>query len=129
MISRIKALMVPLQPAQHLASGLVGQRVSVSVSQHPHPPPPRDACVQGCEEGTVLLAKQNRIPGIPEGQCPPSTVLAKATALVQGRSRETSKSSRVSPCAYLEPTSASPGICMAACALGEAQTLLGGTTL
>lgn len=128
MISRIKALMVPLQPAQHLASGLAGQRVSVSVSQHPHPPP-RDACVQGCEEGTVLLAKQNRTPGIPEGQRPPSTVLAKATALVQGGSRETSKSSRVSPCAYLEPTSASPGICMAACAPGEAQTLLGGTPL
>lgn len=41
MISRIKALMVPLQPAQHLASGLAGQRVSVSVSQHPHTPPPQ----------------------------------------------------------------------------------------
>lgn len=77
MISRIKDLMVPLQPAQHLASGLAGQRVSVSVSQHPHTQPPRDACFQGCEEGTVLLAKQNQIPGIPAGQRPPSTVLLK----------------------------------------------------
>lgn len=34
MITQIKDLVVPPRPAQHLSSGLVGQRVSVSVSQH-----------------------------------------------------------------------------------------------
>lgn len=34
MIAQIKDLVLPPQPAQHLSSGLAGQRVSVSVSQH-----------------------------------------------------------------------------------------------
>lgn len=40
----------------------------------------------------MLLAKENRIPGIPAGRRPPSAVLARAVALLQGGSRETSKS-------------------------------------
>lgn len=57
MISRIKALMVPLQPAQHLASGLAGQRVSVSVSQHPHTPPHKGCMRSGLRGGHRAAGK------------------------------------------------------------------------
>lgn len=77
MITQIKDLMVPPQPAQHLGSGLVGQCVSVSVSQHiMHmradnlPPTHMETHIHCNREDAVLLANENMISGVFVGRLP-----------------------------------------------------------
>lgn len=71
MITQIKDLTVPPEPAQHLSSGLVGHRVSVSVSQHiihthvdnlTHTHTRKH--IHHDREDAVLLAKENMVSGI-----------------------------------------------------------------
>jgi len=88
MITQIKDLTVPPQPAQHLSSGLVGQRVSVSVSQHiththvDNLPQPREH-IHCDRENAVLLVKENLVPGILVGCRPAHPTLPRLHWLEQ----------------------------------------------
>lgn len=97
MITQIKDLTLPPQPAQHLGSGLVGQRVSVSVSQHithTHADNlPHTWRHTSTAAGRMLCCWQRKMwylaslwDALPT---PPPVALAIARVLIRGGSRET----------------------------------------